>query len=81
MVKIGECEVYTPITFGRKILGWALISVGVLTLPIPVTTPLLVGLGCIILMMDFKKVMKTIKFYSKELIYFIWRKLKYGIRG
>ena len=78
--EINKLERFTPLTLFRKTIGWGLIGAGVLTLPIPVTTPIFIGLGCMVLMLDYKKLMKSIKFYSKEFGYFIWRKLKFLIK-
>lgn len=74
--KFGYIEIYTPINLTRKIVGWSLIAIGAITLPFPTGSVFLIMLGASILSMDYKKILSSIKFYSKEFAYKIMRFFK-----
>ena len=68
-----EFEAYKPITILKKIVGYSMIGIGVITLPIPTGSIFLIMLGCALLAIDYKKLLKTISFYGKETAYWILR--------
>lgn len=70
-----QVEAYKPITLGKKILGYSLIGVGVITLPLPTGSIFLIMAGCTILAIDYKRLLKTINFYGKETYYWFRRAL------
>ena len=74
-----QVEVYKPITIVQKIVGYIMIGTGVLTLPIPTGSILLIIGGCFLLSIDYKKLLNTLNFYSKETSYWFlraWRNLR-----
>ena len=68
-----EFKVYKPITIVKKLAGYSLIGIGVITLPLPTGSIFLIMLGCALLAIDYKKLLKTINFYGKETAYWALR--------
>ena len=74
-----EVEAYKPITLIKKIVAYAMIGIGTITLPLPTGSVFLIMIGCALLAIDYKKLIKTINFYGKEAVYWVlraWRKLR-----
>ena len=71
-----QVEVYKPITLTKKITGYSMIVIGVVTLPIPTGSIFLIMAGCALLAIDYKKLLNTINFYGKETAYWFGRKLR-----
>ena len=70
-----QVEVYRPVTLVKKIVGYGLIGVGIVTLPFPTGSVFLIMGGCALLAIDYKKLLKTVKFYGKEAAYWVERQL------
>lgn len=66
-------EVYKPITLFKKVVGYAMIGIGTITLPAPTGSVFLIMAGCALLSIDSKKLMKTIYFKAKETAYWVLR--------
>lgn len=66
-------EAYKPITLFKKVVGYTMIGVGTITLPAPTGSVFLIIIGCALLSIDSKKLMKTINFYVKETVYWVLR--------
>jgi len=71
-----QFEVYKPITLIKKIVGYSMIVIGALTLPIPTGSIFLIILGCALLAIDYKKLLDTINFYGKEIFYWAIRQAR-----
>lgn len=71
-----QFEVYKPITLFKKIVGYSMIGIGTITLPLPTGSVFLIMAGCALLAIDYKKLLKTINFYGKEIIYWFGRILR-----
>ena len=71
-----QFEVYKPITLIKKIVGYSMIVIGALTLPIPTGSIFLIVLGCALLAIDYKKLLDTINFYGKEIFYWAIRQAR-----
>lgn len=74
-----QVEAYKPITLGKKIVGYTMIGIGIITIPLPTGSIFLIMIGCAILAIDYKRLLKTINFYGKEAAYWVlrtWRKLR-----
>ena len=68
-----QTEAYKPITLAKKIVGYTMIVIGTITLPLPTGSIFIIMAGCALLSIDYKKLLNTIKFYSKEIFYAIRR--------
>ena len=68
-----QVEAYKPITLVKKIVGYTMIGIGTITLPLPTGSIFLIMIGCAILAIDYKKLLKTINFYGKETAYWVLR--------
>ena len=66
-------ETYKPITLLKKVVGYAMIGIGTITLPAPTGSVFLIIIGCALLSIDSKKLMKTIDFYANETAYWVFR--------
>ena len=66
-------EAYKPITLFKKVVGYAMIGIGTITLPAPTGSVFLIIVGCALLSIDSKKLMRTINFYAKETAYWVLR--------
>lgn len=64
-----QVEVYNPITVVKKIVGYGLIGIGVATLPLPTGSIFLIMAGCALLAIDYKKLLSTVNFYGREIMY------------
>jgi len=71
-----QVEVYKPVTLVKKIIGYSMIGIGTITLPLPTGSIFLIMGGCALLAIDYKKLLKTINFYAKETYYAVRRALK-----
>ena len=71
-----QVEAYKPITLIKKIVGYSMIVIGALTLPIPTGSIFLIILGCALLAIDYKKLLDTINFYGKEIFYWAIRQAR-----
>ena len=71
-----QFEVYKPITLIKKIVGYSMIVIGALTLPIPTGSIFLIILGRALLAIDYKKLLDTINFYGKEIFYWAIRQAR-----
>jgi len=63
-----EVEAYKPITLVKKIVGFSLIGYGAVTIIFPAGSVWAIMGGCALLGIDYKKFLKTLKFYGKKLI-------------
>ena len=63
-----EVEAYKPITLIKKIVGFSLIGYGTVTIIMPTGSVWAIMGGCALLGIDYKKLLKTLKFYGKKLI-------------
>ena len=69
-----QVEAYKPITLIKKIFGYGMLGIGLATSPFPATGSIfLIMGGCLLLGIDYKKLLKTINFYGKETAYWILR--------
>lgn len=68
-----QVEAYKPITLIKKIVGYTMIGIGTITIPLPTGSIFLIMGGCAILVIDYKRLLKTINFYGKETLYWIYR--------
>ena len=68
-----QVEAYKPITLIKKIVAYTLIGVGTITLPLPTGSVFLIMIGCAMIAVDYKRLLKTINFYGKESAYWILR--------
>lgn len=66
-------ETYKPITLFKKVVGYTMIGIGTITLPAPTGSVFLIIIGCTLLSIDSKKLMKTINFHAKETAYWVLR--------
>ena len=71
-----QFEVYKPITLIKKIVGYSMIAIGTITLPLPTGSVFLIILGCAVLAIDHKKLLKAINFYGKEIFYWAIRQAR-----
>ena len=71
-----QVEAYKPITLVKKIVGYTMIGIGIITIPLPTGSIFLIIIGCAILAIDYKRLLKTINFYGKETLYWILRKVR-----
>ena len=71
-----EFEAYKPITLFKKVLGYTMIGIGTITLPLPTGSIFLIMGGCALLAIDYKKLLKTINFYGKEIFYWAMRQAR-----
>lgn len=71
-----QVEAYKPITLIKKIVGYGLIGIGVSTLAFPTGSIFLIMGGCALLAIDYKKLLKTINFYGKEIFYWAIRQAR-----
>ncbi len=71
-----QFEVYKPITLIKKVVGYTMICIGIITLPIPTGSIFLIIGGAALLSIDYNKLLKTINFYSKETYYWFRRVLR-----
>jgi len=69
----GQVEAYKPVTLFKKVVAYAMIGIGTITLPAPTGSIFLIMAGCALLSIDSKKLMKTINFYAKETAYWVLR--------
>ena len=72
-----KVEAYKPVTLFKKVVGYTMIGIGTITLPLPTGSIFLIMGGCALLSIDYKKLLNTIKFYTKETGYWV---LKQGLR-
>jgi len=69
-----QVEVYKPITIVKKIFGYGMLGIGLATSPFPATGSIfLIMGGCLLLGIDYKRLLKTINFYGKETAYWVLR--------
>ena len=68
-----QVEAYKPITLFKKVVGYTMIGIGTITLPAPTGSIFLIMGGAALLAIDYKKLLKTIKFYAKETAYWVLR--------
>ena len=69
-----QIKVYKPITLLKKISGLILIGYGVITIWNPISGSIwTIMLGCALMGIDYKKLLNTINFYSKETVYWVLR--------
>ena len=68
-----QTEVYKPITLIKKVTGYSMIGIGTITLPFPTGSIFLIMGGCLLLAIDYKKLLRTINFYAKETAYWVLR--------
>ena len=68
-----QVETYRPITLIKKLVGYSMIGIGIITIPLPTGSIFLIMGGCLLLAIDYKKLLKTIKFYAKETAYWVLR--------
>ena len=68
-------ETYNPVTLIKKITGNSLIGLGIITLPLPTGSIWAIMGGCMLLSIDYSKLLRTFKFYSKEAYYWLRRVL------
>jgi len=71
-----QVEAYKPITLFKKVVGYAMIGIGTITLPAPTGSVFLIIVGCALLSIDSKKLMRTINFYAKETAYWVLRQAR-----
>ena len=71
-----QVEAYKPITLVKKIVGYTMIGIGTITIPLPTGSIFLIMGGCALLAIDYKKLLKTINFYGKETAYWFGRTLR-----
>jgi len=69
----GQVEAYKPVTLFKKIVGYTMIGIGTITLPFPTGSIFLIMGGCLLLAIDYKKLLRTINFYAKETLYAVRR--------
>jgi len=79
-----QYETYKPITLLKKVIGTSLITLGLITFPLPTGSIVFIIAGCGLLSIDHKKLLFTFKFYSRKLIDWLYgnrniKLIKYNI--
>ncbi|MHA1737878.1 MAG: hypothetical protein ACTSWD_04775 [Candidatus Heimdallarchaeota archaeon] len=69
---IKNTETYKPVTTLKKVAAYTLIITGTATLPLPTGSIFAIATGCALLGIDFKVLMKKIKFSGRKLIDWIY---------
>jgi len=68
-----QVEAYKPITLIKKIVGYGFIGYGAITIWAPTGSVWAIMIGCLLLGIDYKRLLKTINFYGKESAYWFLR--------
>ena len=66
VTKLQHLEAYKPIRLIAKIVGYTFLTYGILTSLLPSGSQIAIIIGCLCLGIDFKKVLKMMKHYTKE---------------
>lgn len=81
-----QAEAYKPITLIKKVVGYGLIGYGVITIILPTGSIWAIAIGCGLVGIDYKRLVVTIKFYGKKLLYWIygnrtWKLIKRNLKA
>jgi len=71
-----QAEVYRPITLLRKSIAYGFIGYGALTIWAPTGSVWAIMIGCALIGIEYKPLMKAIGFYAKETYYWFYRQAR-----
>ena len=64
--KLSKLQIYKPIPKIQKVIGYGLLGVGLITLPLPTGSVLIIMLGCLLLGINYKEVILKANYLIKE---------------